>query len=193
MKNYFLAFSLFVSIAAFSQYDVEEVKKDTSSSEGINWFQLKQNIYVGGELGLSFSQGSSFLSVAPLVGYDFGYGVSAGVSALYQLFRFRDPSGNVFNFNTFGGGVFARYRPWDPLIIQTEFDRFNTIDFANGTGDRVNVNAFMAGLGYANSFGDRSYYQVLLMYDFIDDPNMPLPPFLFRQLHMKLGIIWYLN
>jgi hypothetical protein len=192
MKKLLLALTLFIVPTIWGQYDMEEAKKE-DDKEGINWFQLKQKIYVGGELGLSFGGGSSFISAAPIVGYDITERFSAGISGMYQLWRLRDFAGNTFNFHSYGGGIFARLRPIEVLIMQVEANLYNTNDFASGSLDRINVPAVMAGLGYAQPIGGRSYYNIMLMYDFINDPNMPLPPFFLEPLHLRLGITLYLG
>ncbi|MGB1104245.1 MAG: hypothetical protein ACPG21_11530 [Crocinitomicaceae bacterium] len=192
MKKLLFISAILITSITWSQYDMDEAKKE-DSREGINWFQLKQKIYVGGELGLSFGTGSSFISAAPIMGYDITERFSAGISGMYQLWRFRDWGGNTFNSHTYGGGVFARLRPIEVLIMQVEANIYNTNDFESGTIDRTNVPAVMAGLGYAQPIGGRSYYHIMLMYDFINDPNMPLPPFIFEPLHFRMGLTWYLG
>jgi len=121
MKSVLFTLMLCFALNGISQYDVEDVKNDTVAEPAINWFTLKQRIYVGGELGLSFGGGATFINIAPLIGYDITERFSAGLSATYQLWRV-----NSFNFNTFGGGVFTRLRPIEPIIMQLEYDLFNT-------------------------------------------------------------------
>lgn len=185
---------LFICIPAWGQYDIEEAKKSDTTDAKYNRFELKERIYVGGEIGLSGFGGAAYVLLAPIVGYDITPRFSVGISTVYQLYRFRNlNTGSVLNLSTFGLGTFARYRPIDPLIVQVELDGFNTVDLNSyGYKDRLNVPAFMAGLGYAGG-GSKAYYQILLMYDFIGNPNMPLPPFIFNRLHLKMGMVWHLN
>jgi len=193
MKSFLLIFTVFFVLNTNAQYDIEDIKNDTSVTDPkINWFNLKQHIYVGGEIGLSFSNGSSYINLAPIIGYDITERFSAGASIMYQLWRFKNQY-TTYNHTTFGAGVFARLRPVDPLILQLEFDLYNTVNYADLSFDRVNVPALMAGFGYANSVGDGAYYQIMILYDFINNPNMPLPPILFAPLHLKLGFIWHLG
>lgn len=194
MKKALLIFSLLFGLNALCQYDIDEVKKDTTGKESrLNLFEIKQRTYVGGELGLSFGAGSSYLYLAPLVGYDITPKFSAGLSAMYQLYRLRDFAGNLQSFSAYGGGVFLRARPIQQLILQTEFDIYNTTDFTVSSLPRTNVPALMAGAGYAGGGGGSVYYQILVLYDFINNPNMPLPPLFISNLHLKLGLIWHLG
>jgi hypothetical protein len=193
MKRLFLIFYIGFSTFAFSQYDIDEAKKeDEKSDDKISTFELKKRIYVGGEFGFSFGAGSTYLHLAPLVGYDITERFSAGLSSTYQFWRLRTPY-DTYNFSTVGAGIFTRYRPIDWLITQVEFDMYNTVDFYSPSFERINVPAFMAGIGFARSMGEGAYGHVILMYDFINDPNMPLPPMVFAPLHLKLGMVWHLN
>lgn len=193
MKKTVFLFGLILTLNGFGQYDINDIKNDSTSASNFSWFKLKQRIYVGGEVGLSFGTNSSYIHLSPIVGYDITEKLSAGFLGMYQLWHFKDFYDNSFNYHSYGGGIFTRFRPIPQIITQLEFDLFNTNDFASGTLDRVNVPAFMLGLGYANDFGNGAYYQIMLMYDFINDPNMPLPPLLFPQLHLKMGFIWHLG
>ena len=192
MKKLLLILALAIIPKVWGQYDIDNAKKESDESS-VNWFELKQRIYVGGELGLSFGTGSSFVNAAPIIGYDLTDKFSVGISTMYQLWRLRDFTGATYNFHTFGGGLFTRFRPVQQIILQLETNLYNTNDFDSGTLDRVNVPAIMAGLGYAQPLGGRSYYQIMLMYDFVNDPNMPLPPIIFEPLHFRMGLVWYLG
>jgi len=180
----------------FGQYDVEENKKDDKKKEkNLSLFELKQRIYVGGEFSLRFGL-LTYLYISPIVGYDITEKFSGGLSTMYQLFRFRDPATNfVSSSHAYGGGVFLRYRPIEFLLLQTEFDLFNSDDFTTTTvsNDRVNVPVFMAGLGYAGSMGDKAYYHLMIMYDFIDDINMPLPRFFTPPVYIKYGFVFHIG
>lgn len=192
--KYIFILSLFISVQSWAQYDIEDAKKSDTTETKLNRFELKERIYVGGEIGLSGYAGGAYVLLAPIIGYDFTPRFSAGVSTFYQLFRFRNfNNGTVFNLSTFGLGTFARYRPIDQIIMQVELDGFNTVDLtSSGYKDRLNVPAFMGGLGYAGGSA-KSYYQIILFYDFIGNPNMPLPPFIRNRLHLKIGMVWHLN
>lgn len=183
---------LLSSFFAFSQYDMEKVKNDTLNDEPSLWSKIQPRIYVGGEGSFSAGFGRTYLYLAPLVGYDITDQLSVGISGMYQLLRFQTNTGAI-NFNSYGGGTFFRFRPIKQVVFQAEFDYFNTVDFAGQTFDRVNVPAFMVGAGYLNPLGSRAYYQIMLMWDFINDPNMPVPSLIFQPLHLKLGLVWYIG
>ncbi|MFT5823999.1 MAG: hypothetical protein ACI8ZM_005265 [Crocinitomix sp.] len=194
MKILFLGLGLFLTLGVFGQYDVDDIKNDTTDTPSrINWFEQKQKIYVGGEANISFRSGSSYIYLSPQIGYDITERFSGGVSTMYQLLRFRDINA-TYNFSSFGGGVFARFRPIEQIVLQTELNIYNTVDFLNNPlEDRVNVLAYLVGGGYANSLGDRAHYQIMLMYDLIGNPNIPLPSLLLNRVHLKMGFYWHLG
>ena len=185
---------LFLTFPVFAQYDMNKAK-DTTDQKGsnLNTYELKQHIYVGADVNFLFGQ-NLYLYLAPMAGYELWKGVSAGVSTMYQLYRV----GGSQSYHTYGGGIFARWRPpaLQFILLQTEFDVYNTNDFTSAYyGDRVNVPAFMGGLGYAGGFG-KSYYQIMLKYDFINNVNNPLPPLFGKKsipLYLSYGIVFYLG
>lgn len=190
--NFKIAF-LFLSFNSIclSQYDIDTTEQITKPPL-INWFEQKKKIYVGGDLSLRFGN-LTYAYLAPLAGYEFYKNMSAGVTAIYQLVRVNNGS-TIFNESTIGGGVFMRYRPIRPLILQLEFDYLNTVNYTSAPGNRINFPVFLGGIGYAGDLGDRAYYNVMLMYDFIDNPNMTIPPiFPFAPIYLRYGMVFYLG
>ena len=195
IRGFFIGIFLSSAIC-FGQYDMQEAS-DTSNQKTskIDTYKLKQHIYVGGELSLAFGN-QSYLYLGPLAGYEFYKGLSAGVQGVYQLYRYNLGNGSHISSSAYGGGVFMRWRPqkFPYVLLQSEFKVYNTEDYTTVyDGDRVNVPAFMSGIGYAGGFG-RTYYHVLLMYDFINDPNMPLPKFFGNfPIYIRYGMVFYLG
>jgi hypothetical protein len=193
MKRLFLLFYIGFSTFAFSQYDIDEAKKvDEKKDDEMNLYELKKKIYVGGDFAFSMRAGTTYLNISPLIGYDLTKRFSAGISGMYQFWRVRYFNA-TFDFNTVGAGIFARYRPIDCFITQVEFDLYNSVDLESPEFERTNVPAFMAGLGLARALGEGAYGQIILLYDFIDNPNMPLPPVIIPPLHLRMGFVWHLN
>ncbi|WP_027420631.1 hypothetical protein [Crocinitomix catalasitica] len=181
-------FSLF-SWHASAQYDIDKISKDSTEKESrLNPFKIKEKIFVGGEAGLSFGSYGSYVFLAPIVGYDITEKFSTGISAMYQFNSYAN-----YRYHTYGGGIFTRFMPIPQLIIQAEIDLYNGEDYSTFVRDRTNTPALLGGIGYANYFTNDTYAQILVMYDFIGDPNMPLPFFLVPRLYLKFGLIWHLN
>lgn len=191
--NLFILFIL-LQIASFAQYDIEDVKSDsTNKDRKFSAFELKEKIYVGADLSFRF-RGSTYLYLGPLVGYHFTKTFSGGLSTMYQLYRDKYANGTVISESTYGAGIFLRYKPFDFLVLHSELDLFNVTDYTVALGDRVNVPAFLLGAGYCGSLGERAYYSAILYYDFIRDINMPLPPiFPPFPVYLKYGFVFYLG
>ncbi|MBI3133400.1 MAG: hypothetical protein HYZ14_01885 [Bacteroidetes bacterium] len=194
MKFKLLFIVFFAGLNLSAQYDLEHVQKDSSKrSTTINWFEIKKRTYVGGDLAMRFGN-LTYIYGAPIIGYDFYKKASVGVTGIYQLYRL-NMGGAVQTEHTAGGGVFVRWRPLDFVLVQTEFDLLNTVNYDFSIPDkRVNVPVFMLGAGYCGSMGDRAYYNVMLMYDLINDPAMPVPKFINPiPLYLRYGFAWYLG
>jgi hypothetical protein len=190
MKYSALSLLFLFPVIGFSQYEVE-MDDSLAEEPKVDLYELKQKIYVGGDVSMRFGN-LTYIYAAPLVGYEFYKGLSAGLTGIYQYVRINN-LGSIQTEGTFGGGVFMRYRPIEFILLQTEFDILNTVNYTSAPGNRINFPAFMMGAGYAGSLGDRAYYNVMLMYDFINNPNMTLWPIVtFAPVYLRYGFVWYL-
>jgi len=196
MKYNLLIIALFSSILGWTQYDMEDAKDSTKvKTSKIDWTEQKKKIYVGGDISLSFGN-QLYFYIAPMAGYDFYKGLSAGISPMYQVYRQNFTNGSSTSYHSYGASTFLRYRPIPLpfLLLQAETGIINTDDWSTAVGgDRANVPLFMMGAGYAGGIGN-SYYQIMLMYDFVDDPNNPLPRLFFNlPLYLRYGMVFYLG
>jgi len=195
MKYKLIILLLSITVIGSAQYDIDTLESDTLTKEPkVNLFELKKKIYVGTDLSLSFGS-LTYIYLAPLIGYDITKKFSGGFSTMYQLLRAKSFSGNIVSENSFGAGMFLRYRPIQQFMLHTELDLINTVDYSVAFG-RVNVPAYFLGAGYTGQLGDRVYYSFLVSYEFIRNPNMPVPAFVNIQgvpFYLKYGFVWYLG
>lgn len=199
MKRFLFISLLITNVICFGQYDMEDNQKENDKpkkEKNVTPLAIKERTYVGGELALRFGN-FTYIYVAPFIGFDFVKTFSGGVSTMYQFYREFNPfTGQSFSTHAYGGGVFLRFRPIRQILLQTEFNLYNTQDFSTNAflGDRVNVPVFMAGGGYAGSLGEKSYYQVMLLYDFIQNESNPIPPLIRGiPLYLRYGLVFYLD
>lgn len=196
MSRFLIFLLLCCSTISFGQYDMDEATDTTTKEQKVNPYTLKQRIYVGGDVSLSFGSGF-YLYLGPFVGYDLWKGISAGIGTMYQLRRSPPLSnGTILSSHAYGGGVFARYRPpvFPYLLVQTEFMLYNAEDLTSPlAGSRATIPAWNSGLGYAGG-GDKIYYQIMLMFDAINHPSNPLPN-LFSDIpvYLRYGIVVHLE
>lgn len=192
MKTKLFICFLMVGFTALSQYDTEELSDDEKKEEKKkDFYEIKKKTYVGGDFSLRFGN-TTYIYASPFVGYEFYKNLSGGVIGIAQYIRVNMGT-SILTEGTFGGGVFLRYTPLDFLIFQTEFDVLNSVNYTSAPGNRINFPAFMGGLGYKGNMGNKSYYYLMLMFDFIDNPNMTLapliPPF---PIYLRYGFTFYL-
>ncbi len=195
-KSLFTILAILFCSLSIGQYDMESAKDSSDLKEPkINATEIKKRIYVGGDISASFGNALYFYT-SPIAGYELYKGISVGATGMYQLFRQTFTNGASISSHAYGGGVFVRYRPefFKYLLLQTEFDIYNAEDFTTPiAGDRVNLPAFYGGIGYAGGFG-RSYSQIMLMYDFANNINNPLPKLVTNfPLYIRVGIVFYLG
>lgn len=187
-----IAFHL-LCLSATAQYNIDST--DTDDKEpAINWFEQKKRTWVGGDLAMRFGT-VTYVYTSPTIGYEFYPKFSAGITGIYQLVRIRYNTGAILTEHTVGGGLFLRWKPLDFLMFQTEFDLLNTAHYdITSDLDRVNVPVFLLGAGYCGNLGDRAYYNVSLMWDFINDENMPVPNFFATYpIYLRYGFTFYLG
>ena len=197
MKKILVLFLVCIPILTLGQYDIEEAKKDTVEKKAnSNLYAIKQNTYVGTSLNLSIGN-LTFIYISPQIGYDFHDQFSIGLQGLYQFTRFRIAPNAFYTLNSYGGGVFARFRPIENICFETSFNLYNTDQvFPSLTGERVIAKSLLFGLGYTRPIGDKAYTFFNLYYNFIDDLNMP-EPLLFRSInnsfliYYKFGFVAY--
>lgn len=150
-------FLLFQAALVHGQYTRDDGNMKQPDKEG--GFSLDR-VYIGGSLGAQFGT-FTFINLSPDVGYWFTDRFAAGVGGRYMYFNDR-----VFNFSTtiVGGSVFGRYLITDEIFAHAEYE------VINGRFDRMreesfNVHSLFVGGGYIQSFGDRFFSGIMLLYN----------------------------
>ncbi len=154
---------------------------DGSSSTGFK----KENLFVGGSLGLGFGSYNFNVGVNPEIGYSLSkwFDVGAVVNFNYNSIK-ADPN-FIYNDNTrtrqftYGGGVFARayVLPFLFLTAQPEFNWISATntDLTSGINYTYSANApsLLLGLGYGQRIIGQSSFYIALMFDAISNVNSP--------------------
>lgn len=196
-KSITILFILMLSFVSNAQYDIDDVEKDSTSTKEpkINPFKLKEKIYVGSGLNLSFGN-RTFIYVSPMVGYDITPKFSGGVVTMYQYYRENFGGGNYGYFHSIGGGIFTRYRPIEQLILETSINTYTTT-YNGVSSTKIKSNSWMLGLGYAKSIGGKAYYQIMIQYDLFKNQDVPEPLLIpFKnggRIYYKFGLVFYLS
>lgn len=152
----------------------------TDSSRGFD----KSRLMFGGALGFSIGD-YTFVNVSPLIGYRFSPMFAAGVNinAQYAAQKFRDFNGDIVersNYSIFGGGVFARFYPFQQFFLHAQ-PEYNRISVKSTTyyGERIVTKdnyyapSLLLGGGYAQPIGGNSALTIMILYDVLQDSNSP--------------------
>ncbi|MEN8838973.1 MAG: hypothetical protein ABF238_00535 [Flavobacteriales bacterium] len=164
-KLYSLCFVFLAgSFNSFSQYDPDYADEDKEDLAGL---PFKERLYTGGNFWANFGTFTN-LEISPLLGYRITSDYSVGVGLKYNYFSDRRFS-PALTSSIYGGSVFTRYRFLDKLVAHAEFEMLNVSDFSSITSSgRIWVPIGLVGGGYASNG-----FQILALYDLIDDRNNP--------------------
>ena len=137
----------------------------------------KQNLFVGGGLGLGFSSFEFSIGVNPEVGYSLNKWLDAGLLGNFTYNSIQaDP---YYNNNIaskqfiYGGGVFMR--AWFlPFLFVTVQPENNWISISQ-QDYKLNVTAasVLGGVGYGSRAVGQGTFYIALMYDLLRNTNSP--------------------
>lgn len=179
------ALLLVFSLSSLSQYDPDYGDDD---SEDLSGLPFKERLYTGGNFWANFGTFTN-VEISPMLGYRLTNSYSVGIGAKYNYFSDRrfNPA---FTSSIYGGSVFTRYKFFRNFIAHAELEMLNTNDFNTiPSTRRVWVPIGLVGGGYtANGF------QILALYDLVDDPNNPyLGTFgADSRLYLRVGFLFNL-
>lgn len=176
MKKTVLAMLLLaVSVTSFAQEEEEEKKGGFK----------KENLFVGGDITLGFSNVYTALGVSPYVGYSINKYLDVAASFNFNYTSQRDyyVYGDKVRQTIYGPGAFVRVYPFRFVFAQAQFEHnFVKAKYipANNSGylpvtDRVDANSFLVGAGYAGGRDEynKSFYYISVSWDLIRDRNSP--------------------
>lgn len=185
-KSIFLLGGLLMAAVGVFAQDHMPQRVSTYTDEGDGTGFRKQNLFIGGSLGLGFAADQFSVGVNPEVGYSLNRWLDAGVVVNFNYNSISaDPSG-YYNPDVserefiYGGGLFGRafVLPFLFLTAQPEFNwTHDTQKYeANGGATYVlNVNApsLLVGIGYGRrTIGEGTFY-FALMFDVLGNSNSP--------------------
>src|SRR5688572_24295697 len=168
----------------YSQNDSDDGQTRAERNEEFNKRPFKDRLAYGGELSMYFGT-TSYINISPFIGYRINPDITVGLGPSYQYWAQRNGNGpnNVFRTHIFGGRAFIRHELGKSFFLHAEYEILNLQDYIVGIGlGRVNVAMAGAGLGYKSAFTESSYYYVMALFDFIQDPRSiyPLSPIVFK-------------
>jgi hypothetical protein len=155
----------------------------------------KENMFVGGNINLGFSNSSTVLGISPYVGYSLNKYVDVAFSTNVSYTSIRDyyEYGDKIRQTIYGPGAFVRVFPFRFVFAQAQYE-FNFINYryipVNNSQtylpsrESLNAGSFLVGGGYA---GGRegvgsSFYYFSVMWDVSKSKNSPYVDELRRSL-----------
>ncbi len=171
MKKIFFAAALLLAISTLNAQKAPSTY--TGDDEGTKGFK-RENVFVGGSLGLGFANHTFNVGANPEIGYSLAEWLDAGIVLnINYTSQAADPY-YVYNDNTryrafnYGAGVFARVYPVNFLFLQVQPEQnwihYSAKSFSNdqSASQTVNASSFIIGAGYTQrAIGQGSYYLMI--------------------------------
>ncbi|MBC7889132.1 MAG: hypothetical protein H7Z13_14750 [Ferruginibacter sp.] len=159
------------------------VKAQDEKEEKSGGFK-KENLFTGGNVNVSFFNGTTALGISPYFGYSITKWLDAAVSLNFNYISQRDVDvyGDKVRQTILGPGAFVRVFPINFLFAQAQFEHnFLTQKYLPGVNGnprdkfKTDVNSLLLGVGYASGREqyNKSYYFISLSFDVLKLANSP--------------------
>ena len=176
--------AIIVLVLISSFYAVKAQEEEKSGDKKKGGFK-KENLFVGGDLTLGFSNSYTALGISPYFGYSVNKYLDVAVSANINYTSQRDyvVYGDKVRQTVYGPGAFVRVYPVRFLFAQAQYEHnFISVKYlpAENSGylkttDRVDANSFLVGAGWAGgrSEDNKSFYYISVSWDLLRNENSP--------------------
>ena len=197
MKKLFITTAiLLTTISMFAQSEEEEEKSHKFR---------RDNIFIGGAIGLGASSGGFSAGANPEAGYTIAQWLDAGISTNLNYYSYSaEYNGGVRqrSFN-YGAGVFVRLYPIRNIFLQVlpEYNRINT-SFKNVSSGNIGneyklkqqAPSLLLGIGYTTREVGRSSFYTAIMFDAGNNTSSPYIGYLgSKQPILRTGFNFYLR
>jgi hypothetical protein len=179
MKKAVIFLALISSFYAANAQDEE--KRGNEKKGGFK----KENLFVGGDVALGFSNISTTLGASPYFGYSINkyIDVAASFNFTYTSQRDYPAYGDKIRQTIYGPGAFARIYPLKFLFAQAQFEHnFVRQKYFPGSNSpyaadltHVDANSLLVGAGYAGGRDEdnKNFYYISISWDLIRNENSP--------------------
>lgn len=175
---------LIVSFQGKSQ-EVENIAPQKQKEES----RFIDKVVFGGDFGLSFGS-STYIKIAPIVGYKITPRFTAGLGPIYiyERYKYSGYIGGTLETSTYGGKVFASFValkstdeggvfPIGNLLLYAENEVLSVEPFAWDPylgyhfGQRIAVDNLLMGFGLNQPIGRRFGVSLYILWDVTNNPN----------------------
>jgi len=179
MKTFFLL--LFTSVISLNSF----AQKENETEDEIKGGFKKENLFMGGSVSLSFSNGTTGIGLSPYFGYSINKYIDVAASLNFNYISQRDyvQFGDKARQTIYGPGAFVRLFPLKFLFLQTQYEhnfiKFKYIPASNGSylasTENREANSILVGGGYAGGRdeGNNSFYYFSILWDVGGNKNSP--------------------
>jgi hypothetical protein len=185
-----------IVLALISGFHTIKAQDEKNSGDEKKGGFKKENMFVGGNINLGFSNSSTVLGISPYVGYsvnkylDVAFSTNVSYTSLRDYYEY----GDKIRQTIYGPGAFVRVFPFRFVFAQAQYE-FNFINYryipANNSQvylpsrESKNASSFLVGGGYAGGregIGS-SFYYFSVMWDvskskyspYVDELRRALP------------------
>lgn len=162
----------------------------------------RDNIFIGGSVGLSLGSGGFGASGNPEIGYSIAQWLDAGISTNLNYFSFRAEYNNGIRQRSFnyGAGVFARFYPIGGFFVQVlpEYNKIRSSLKSMVTSQQETITqeapSMLLGVGYGSRMIGNMNYFTVLMFDVGNNTNSPYIGYFGSKLPiLRTGFNFYLR
>jgi len=172
-----------IALVSIAQDHMPQVNTYTDEAPATGF--RKENLFIGGSLGLGFGSYDFNVGVNPEVGYSLNRWLDVGAVVNFSYSSVRADPNFIYNANTsskefiYGGGVFGRawFLPFLFVTVQPEYNWTSIREQDKTYGGTYNLNvtapSVLAGVGYGSHNPGQGSFYIALMVDFIRNSNSP--------------------
>ena len=176
-KYFILIFFLFGGfVSTYGQYENTSGDKKPKQQEKRQPIQKEKRWFAGGMIGAGFSSYSSYVEVAPVVGFRITPAFHVGSRVTYIFNSYEYAPGKRENLHHYGISLFSRYVIWKGLYAHVEFETlsFDQID------QREWINSLFIGGGYLQNVGGQGFMSFAILFNVLDNIDSPYVNPIFR-------------
>lgn len=141
--------------------------------------------FTGGMIGAGFSSYSSYVEIAPIVGFKVTPNFHVGTRITYIYNSYLMPTGPAteerVNLHHYGASIFARYLFFKFLFAHAEYEALSFDLYNDPLGrNRIWINSLFLGGGFYQQVGGRGFMTFAILFNLLDNEYSPYSNPMFR-------------
>ncbi|MBT3301829.1 MAG: hypothetical protein HOD63_05805 [Bacteroidetes bacterium] len=168
-------FAVLIAIGFFAFAQDDFYRSDRDEEEP----SFKDRIHLGGGAGVQFGN-RTVIEISPKLAIEITDKLYVGLGVSYSYYKINLDriygSGGLYQTSIYGGSVFANYLLLKNVFAHAEYEALNFEQYDNLAQEfnRRWIGSFLVGGGYRQYFNnEKSYLQVMLLYNLNFQPNSP--------------------